>query len=701
MLNDRLNLSCTRNVVGRCLLAFLVLASPVFAQAQFHKPKNEELKMTDDPKAPGAAAVYLNLEETTDDYLNAHTYYARIKVLKEEGLSLATFTMPMHSNYFKIVVFEARTIHPDGAIIPLKVKAEDLKITKDSNGKIENKVFTLPSAGVGSILEYYYQILSEPNIVDATIWEIQQKYFVHKAHYAFTQSGGNSDGEKTFSPNQVDVHHRQFVSLVWWPFLPPGARPMNRVDVDGRFIMDLTDIPPIPDEEWMAPIQSFRYRMVFNYVSSRKEYEFWEIEGNRWSKEVDRFTDPGKSAIGIPGELRITQATPEDEKVIHDAVSGVISPGDSDLEKARKLYKAAQALDNTDFSHAKEAEPQQSELLKLFGVKKEKNAADVWKQKSGNSHEIALLYLSMLRAAKLTAYDALVTNRDQTVFFPSLLYFDQLDDDIVILNLDGKKIYLDPGEKMCPFQTLHWKHSGAGGIEQTPDRHHLFTTPPQENQKTTIARSGDVNMNEHGAITASFRFVMTGQEALRWRQAALENDLDLVKKQFDSEVAAMVPEGVEAHVDHFQALDDPEAELVAEVTAHGSLGSSTANQLTLPGFFFESRGREPFVNQEKRQTPVDMHYSERVTDQVVYHLPLGLVVAGAPQEDTISWGNYADFAVKSKIESSQVTVSRQFTRDITDFEPALYQVLRGFYKKVAAADQQQLVLIKSATQKGN
>jgi len=100
MQSDRLKLSYTRNAFGRCLLAFLVLASPVFAQAQFHKPKNEELKMTDDPKAPGAAAVYLNLEETTDDYLNAHTYYARIKVLKEEGLSLATFTMPMHSNYF-------------------------------------------------------------------------------------------------------------------------------------------------------------------------------------------------------------------------------------------------------------------------------------------------------------------------------------------------------------------------------------------------------------------------------------------------------------------------------------------------------------------------------------------------------------------------------------------------------------------------
>ena len=46
-------------VLARILLALLVVASPALVRAQFQKPTNEELKMTDDPKAPGAAAVYL------------------------------------------------------------------------------------------------------------------------------------------------------------------------------------------------------------------------------------------------------------------------------------------------------------------------------------------------------------------------------------------------------------------------------------------------------------------------------------------------------------------------------------------------------------------------------------------------------------------------------------------------------------------
>jgi hypothetical protein len=44
--------------------------------AQFQQPTDEELKMTADPKAPGAAAVYLNLEEITNDPLHYKSFSA-------------------------------------------------------------------------------------------------------------------------------------------------------------------------------------------------------------------------------------------------------------------------------------------------------------------------------------------------------------------------------------------------------------------------------------------------------------------------------------------------------------------------------------------------------------------------------------------------------------------------------------------------
>jgi hypothetical protein len=67
-----------------CFSALILSAAfPVMLHAQFQKPTKEELGMTEDPKAPGAAAVYLSLEEITDDPLHYHSFYARIKVLQE------------------------------------------------------------------------------------------------------------------------------------------------------------------------------------------------------------------------------------------------------------------------------------------------------------------------------------------------------------------------------------------------------------------------------------------------------------------------------------------------------------------------------------------------------------------------------------------------------------------------------------------
>ena len=102
------------------------------------------------------------------------------------------------------------------------------------------------------------------------------------------------------------------------------------------------------------------------------------------------------------------------------------------------------------------------------------------------------------------------------------LSFDQLDDDVVILATSGQEILLDPGEKMCPFQALHWSHSGASGARQSPDAHYAATTPLQYYKPNSLVRIGDVNVDEHGAITGAFRFIMTGQDALYWRRQLCE-----------------------------------------------------------------------------------------------------------------------------------------------------------------------------------
>jgi hypothetical protein len=83
-----------------CVSCFLP-SRPALVRAQFQQPTDEELKMTADPKAPGAAAVYLNVEEITNDQLHYHSFYARIKVLTEKGKELATVDDSLPARHFR------------------------------------------------------------------------------------------------------------------------------------------------------------------------------------------------------------------------------------------------------------------------------------------------------------------------------------------------------------------------------------------------------------------------------------------------------------------------------------------------------------------------------------------------------------------------------------------------------------------------
>ncbi len=642
--------------------AILLFAAivPAAACAQFQPINPDELKMTSDPKAPGADAEYLYLEEIDADVQHSSTYYARIKVFTEKGKEAATVEIPYWGDMYSIGGISGRTIHADGTVISLNVKPEDLTIRKTKRGRVNRKVFNMPSVEVGSVLEFTFQVRDNLQFYWhlSPDWEVQTQYPIRKAHFLFTPA---------------DVFN-----LVWWPKLPQGATVKN--DAAGRYYLDVTDIPAVPNEEWMPPSDSLLYRVHFYYRRETDPLDvddYWKAEAKLWSKDIDKFADPNKT--------------------IRDAVTGLIASSDSDLVKAQKLYVAVEALDNTDYSRHK-TESERRELK----LKEASRAEDVWTQKSGNSNQIALLYLAMLRAAGLTAYAMQVVSRDNGTFDPSYMTTQQLDDDVVILSTGGKETVLDPGEKMCPFATLSWKHSGAEGLRQSADGAGRADTPAQVFAANTIKRTGELTVDPQGSVSGTLQIMMTGQDALYWRQQAIESDATELKKQFDhEELEGVVPDGIEAHVDHFLELDEPDRVLMAVIQVKGTLGTATAKRLILPGFFFESHGGAPFVSAEKRLEPVDMHYANQITDQVTYDLPAGASVEGAPQDAKFSWEGHAVYIVKTKPAPGQITVARVLADAFTIAKPEEYQDLRGFYQKVAAADQGQLVLTVSPAAKGN
>jgi hypothetical protein len=640
----------------RLCFAAVVLAHIAFTPllvAQFTEPTKEELAMKADPKAPDATAVFLYREDVTDQPAGTRVIYERLKVLTEKGKELATMHIPYEPGSDKIDI-QGRTIHADGTVIPLTEKPADLVDVKTKGYQVNSLVFTLPNVEVGCILEVRVTIKYGQG-ADAPTWMIQQPLYVHKAHYSFKHLG-------------------MYNGLRYVARLGTDTKVLE--DDEQTYTLDLSDIPVLPDDDWMPPLNTIKWRVSFFYSTAASGPVYWARAGQLWADFVREFTKP-------TGTLK--KATEE-----------LVAPGDTDTQKARKIYAAVMKLENSDFTRHKSQAERKKEKIKDIH-----NAQDVWKERSGNSDEIALLFVALCRVAGLNVEPMKVVDRNVALFDEGFLSSRQMDDYIAVGQLDGKEVFLDPGEQMCPFGMLHWKHAIASGFRLSDKSANIARTPAVNYKQASMQRVADLTVDDSGAVKGTVRVVLDGQDALRWRQIALENDPDEVKKQFNEWMHADLPEGVQAEFDHFLALDQYDSNLLGFVKVTGSVGSMTGKRFFLPGLFFQSKAKHPFVAQEKRTIPVDVRYARTEEDDVTYHVPAGYLVESGPKTNKLSWPGHAAFSISTKGEGTDVNVVRNLVYNYTIVDPMEYGDLHDFYQKVAEADQQQLVLARTPAAKAN
>lgn len=428
-----------------CFIAFLALVSPSARADQWTAPTPEELSMTSQPEVPGAAAVYLYREEITEDKFHMFSIYTRLKVLTESGKQYANVELGYASSEdngsTSIDDIEGRTIHSDGTIIPFTGKPYQKLVEKTQGTKYMAKVFTLPDVQVGSIIEYRYKRHLDDNHFMAPRWYIQSDLYTRKAHYMWKPTS------QTLVTN--DGRGKLTNAIAWTPILPPGAElkqstlpPAGFNPGQLVFELNVHDIKPIPDEDFMPPTGSLSYRVLFYYSPYINGADYWKNEGKYWSKMHDKFIGPGSA--------------------VKAAASSLTSPSDTQDQKLRKFYAAVMQLENTDFTRQRSAAEQ-----KASGFKPIRNTDDVWEQKRGSSDQLSDLFVALARASGMKAYVMVVTDRDRSLFLPSYLSIGQLDDDLAIVTVDGKEHVFDPGSRFCRYG--HLALEAHSGLRHPPD----------------------------------------------------------------------------------------------------------------------------------------------------------------------------------------------------------------------------------------
>lgn len=649
-------------VVGVAALRF---CPPVSAGDEWQPITAEELKMTSEPKAPGAPAIILYRQIDRDDSnpRTPHEYnYVRTKILTEEGRKYADVEIPFFKESENVVNLRARTIQPDGSTVNFDGKVYEKEIVKGRGVKWLAKTFTLSDVQPGSIIEYHYTIDFEENYVFSSHWTLSEELFTTLGKYSLRPYG-------------------QFALHWTWPNgLPPGtAPPAEQNDARGNYIrMEARNIPAFQVEDDMRPENAIKYMVDFVYFDGTVENDPVKFWSNRGKKLYDR-------AEGFVGR----------RKAMEPAVSGIVAPSDSPETKLQKIYARVQQVRNTSYERQKTEQE-----LKRDKEKEISNVEDLWKQGYRDGTQITWLFLALARAAGLEAYPVWVSSRTEDFFNPNLMRASDLNSNVVLVRLNGKDLYFDPGSAFTPYGLLPWGETGVRGLKLDKDGGVWVTTPSPESFVSQTIRKADLKLDSDGTLEGKLTVTFTGLEASLRRVEEHNEDEAHHKKLLEDYVREVVPAGIDVELTNKPDWASSSDSLVAEFSLKvpGWVSGAGKRALLPVGLFC---GAEKHMYEHAtRVHPLYFRFMYRKLDDVQIELPLGWQVSSLPQPVTQD-AKLLVYNSKAENKNGRLHLERHLTVELGFLEQKYYGTVRNFYQLVKNADEQQIVLQPLGVASGN
>lgn len=642
---------CNRIVLVRLVLvvvAGLCLACALRGGDEWLPITPEELKMTSEPAAPGAPAIYLYRQVDRDDSSFHETVYARIKILTEEGRKYADIEIPFFKGRGNIHGIKARTIHPDGKIVNFDGKIYETTVVKARGLKYLAKTFTLPDIQVGSIIEYHYTHDWENYIYDSR-WILSEELFTKNAKFSLKQ------------------YDRFAISWSWPVGLPDGTAPPK---AQGNTIrLETHNVPAFHIEDYMPPENTLKYRVDFVYSEESVEKDvdkFWKEQGKKQYGNVESFV--GK------------------RKAMEQAVAQIVSPGDSSEGNLRKIYARVQQVRNLSFEREKTEEEKKREKIKEVG-----NVEELLKRGYGDGREITWLFLGLARAAGFEAYPVLVSRRDQYFFNRNLKNPSELNDNVVLVKLNGKDFYFDPGTEYTPYGLLPWPETAVPGLRLDKDGGGWVQTPLPESATSKIVRKAALKLTNDGTLEGKLTVTFTGLEAFERRIEQRNQDEATRKKVLEDQIKEYIPAAIEVELTNKPDWGSSAPALVAEYDLKVPGWVSGAGRRALfPVGLFGNTEKHVFEHAD-RVHPIYIQFPFEKYDDVAIELPLGWKVSSLPPARNDD-AKAIQYQLKAEDQKGTLHLERKLRVDLLMVEKQNYSILRAIFQAVKTGDEQQIVL---------
>jgi len=647
-------------------IALIAMAAllPVTCQAQGFPPLSpDDLKMTSEPKAPGAPAVILFREVDRDD--NGSTShednYLRIKILTEEGRQHANVEIDFNKANEDISGIRARTVKPDGSSVDFDGKVFEKVIEKAQGLKYLAKTFTLPDVQVGSIIEYRFTYDLKEHFIFDSHWTISHELFTRSAKFTLKPYVSK------YSPMTLR-----------WTWQGIGSNPGPKEGPDHIIRLEVQDIPAFQLEDFMPPPSQLWARVDFIYEEEYLETnqdQFWRHVAKKRGDALEHFV--GKHSA------------------MEQAVAQIVSPSDPPEVKLRKIYDRVQQIRNTTYELRKTTEEEKRDKEKPV-----ENVGELWKRGYGDGVQLTWLYLALVRAAGFDAYGVWVASRSEYFFNPKTLENHKLNANVVLVKLNGKELYFDPGAAFTPFGLLTWSETGVPGLCLDKEGGTWVKTTLPQSSDSRIQRVAKLRLTDDGSLEGKLTVTYTGLEAMYHRQDVRNAD-DVARKKFlEDRIQNQIPATAEVKLTNQPDWNNSETPLVAEY--HLTIpdwASSAGKRTLLPAGIFTAIEKHTFEHVDRVQ-PIYVDYPYEKDDDVTIELPAGWQVSGLPTPQNVD-AHVLNYSLKVDKDGATLHLTRKLTWDFLLLEPKYYPALRVFFQSVRTGDDQQIVLQPAAASASN
>jgi hypothetical protein len=673
--------------------ASVVLAAALPAQSPPAWPpiSAEDAAMKDCPQQPGAPAVILFREETTEGDTHATSVFKRLKILTDAGREYSNIEIPFMKGVTKVTGIQARVVTPDGSAREFTGQVFDKTVLRYRTMRVAAKTFALPDVAVGAIIDYRYKIEMDMGDIGSTrglddivvglggangrpeeggtadraqiwalpfkSWRVQEDLFTKKAKFVIDAD-----------PGWIKAAFGRTGCRTGWASI--GRMSAKPVIDKKRISLDLADIPAFEEEELSVPEEALRASVDLFYISGSiaNGQEFWKRESQDWQKGVEAF-------LGKPGKFA-------------DAAKAIVGDATDPATQLKRIYVKAQGLRN--LSYEKGLTRRQRKEQK---IKDNDKVSEVLDRGFGLRSDITRTFVALARDAGFEANVVRVAARDDKVFRDNYLsFYGQLDSEVALVKLGGRLLAFDPATPFCPFGLVHWSRTNSMALRFSDNPPAFFSLPVYPPDMALTQREIALALDPQGGLAGTVKTTYTGQEALVRRLDHIHDDDAARREALEKELTGLLPMGATAKLTKLENIDNNDPRLIASYdVAITGFAMPAGDKILLPLSPLAGAGQYPFRH-EVRKSPVYIPFPFRQFDDIVVTVPQGLAVEVRPEkrESDNDFSSY--FAVCSEEGPARLHIQRDLSIKKSYFTVEQYAGLKSFFDKARAVDEEQIVL---------